>query len=141
MKSGSKIGRSLFIVGATPWVVMAGLRLSRLDRRIGFAALLEVLRRPAARPLPRWLARPRELNETTERLLRFLPPRRYGICLRRALLLLDLWSRCGLRPNVHLGFRADAPDFAGHAWLTAIDVDGATLQVSGPLDTVSALEL
>jgi hypothetical protein len=39
--------------------------------------------------------------------------------MKRSLLLLDLWSRCGLRPRLHLGLRGGGyPGRRGHAWLT-----------------------
>ena len=106
---------------------------------LGFADLLEELRN--VRPLPRWMAQPERFSEVVEAFLAYLPPRRYGPCLRRSLLLLDLWSRCGLEPTLHLGFAADVRRREGHAWLTALRSDGVELRVSGPLGTTTGFEL
>jgi hypothetical protein len=54
------------------------------------------------------------------RLLRWLPPRRMGPCLKRSLVLLHLWSGAGFAVRVHLGFQPVAGAAPlGHAWLTA----------------------
>jgi hypothetical protein len=53
-----------------------------------------------------------------ERLLPFLPPYGAGRCVKRSLFLLDLWSRAGLAPSLHLGLRAGAGNRGGHAWVT-----------------------
>src|SRR6185436_476137 len=66
------------------------------------------------------LAHPEWLLAALDRLLPLLPPRGYGRCLKRSLLLLDLWSRCGLRPRLHLAAptaRAGG-EREGHAWVT-----------------------
>ena len=48
-----------------------------------------------------------------------LPPWRMGRCLKRSLLLLALWSRCGLAVKLHLGFRpSSGGPLEGHAWIT-----------------------
>lgn len=141
MRAEEKLRRGGFALLATPLVVATGWRIARLDRRLGFESLLARLRAGSERPLPRWLARPEALAETVEKLLGVLPPRRYGVCLRRALVLFGLWSRCGLRPTLHLGFRLQAPERDGHAWLTARARDGSPLQVSGPLDFAPTFEV
>ena len=53
------------------------------------------------------------------RLMPLLPPWGWGPCLKRALLLLDPWTRCGVAPRLHLGVRTagEAPAQA-HAWLS-----------------------
>lgn len=76
----------------------------------------------ALRALPRFrgaLADPTSHLRVVNRLLPLLPPRRMGRCLKRSLLLLALWSRCGLEVALHLGFRpaSDGP-WEGHAWIT-----------------------
>lgn len=137
-----RIAKACFAAAAAAVVFAAGLRVARLERRLGFGALIEELKREQReRRLPRWLARPTWLAGTLERLLPLMPPRRCGLCLRRALVLLDLWTRCGLRPTLHLGFRLDSPERNGHAWVTATDPGGRRYQVSGPLDTQPAFEL
>lgn len=131
----------MFALVAAPLVVLAALRVSALSRRHGFGALIEALRRGRERPLAPWLARPEELAAVVERLLVALPPHDHGRCLRRALIVLELWSRCGLEPVLHLGFRIDSPSRAGHAWLTATTAHGAPLRLSGPLETRPLFEL
>jgi hypothetical protein len=135
------LAKTLFFLAAAPWVVAAAWRLARRDRAVGFGRLVEAQRQGGVRPLPSWLARPEWLAGTLERLLPLLPPRRYGPCLKRALVLLELWTRCGLAPTLHLGFDLRSPERHGHAWLTATAADGRRLQVSGPLATVPAFEL
>ena len=52
-------------------------------------------------------------------MLRFVPPWNLGPCLKRSLILLDLWSSCGREAVLRLGMRR-AVDGAwqGHAWLS-----------------------
>jgi hypothetical protein len=139
MSSRERLRILAFALVAGPTVVACAWRIASSARRLGFDALLAGLRARSAHPLPSWLARPERLAETVEKLLPVLPPRSYGLCLRRSLILLELWSRCGLK--LHLGFRLTSPDRAGHAWITATAKDGRRLQASGPLDTVPAFEL
>jgi hypothetical protein len=47
-----------------------------------------------------------------------LPPHGIGPCLKRSLLLLDLWSRCGLAPRLHVGVALSATGRRAHAWVT-----------------------
>jgi len=135
---GQRMRRYLFAFAALPSVVASGRRIAAADRASGFKGMLESLRAGGDRRLPRWLARPEELAYAVERVLPLLPPRRYGPCLRRSLVLLDLWKRCGLEPSLHLGFNLSSPDRRGHAWLTAETADGRRLEASGPLDTQPA---
>jgi hypothetical protein len=133
--------RAGFALRAAPLVFATGARVARLDREVSFGALVAELRRARERPLAPRLANPAWLAGTLERLLPAVPPYRYGPCLRRALILLELWTRCGLEPTLHLGFRLQAPERDGHAWLTARTSDGSPLQVSGPNGTEPAFEL
>lgn len=57
-----------------------------------------------------------------ERLLPLLPPWGAGRCVKRSLLQLDLWSRAGRRPHLHLGLLELGRGRAGHVWVTT---DGA----------------
>lgn len=96
--SPSLLGRAL----APAAVATAALRLARLERRCAIDELVRRLRegRPPVHPL----ADPRLYPPVVDRLLRWLPPhRRLGRCVKRSLLLLHLWSRCGLRPVFHYG--------------------------------------
>ncbi len=54
-----------------------------------------------------------------ERLLPVLPPWRTGRCVKRSLMLLDLWSRAGLTPRFHLGFLEAREGRTGHAWVSS----------------------
>lgn len=130
-----------FAVAATPLIFAVGWRIARSDRELGFGRLVEELRSNGRRPLPRWLTRPDWLAGTLERWIAVVPPRRFGPCLRRSLILLELWTRCGLRPTLHLGFRTGSEDRGGHAWISAVSADGRKYQASGPLDTVPLTEL
>ena len=110
---------------ASPWrylvgtaaVVAAAARVARREARLGFVELVEDLRE--RRPLPGVAADPALLAGIVRILLPVLPPWRTGACYRRSLLLLHLWSSCGLRPTLHLGIRS-LPEGGkeGHAWVT-----------------------
>lgn len=115
--------RVAFFALALPAVLRAAARLAWLDRRLPLDELVDRLRSAGPFVL-RPLARPDWLLATLDRVLPLLPPRRYGRCLKRSLLLLDLWSRCGLRPRLHLA-PPSTRDAAlttrrheGHAWVT-----------------------
>jgi len=113
------LARAGFFLLALPAVMRASLRVAWLQRRLPLDELAARLR-----STPRFalslLANPEWLLATLDRVLPLLPPRRYGRCLKRSLLLLDLWSRCGLPPRLHLAApiaRAAGPR-EGHAWVT-----------------------
>jgi transglutaminase superfamily protein len=125
------VRRAAFFLLALPLVVRASARCAWWERRLPLDALVDRLR--AVPPLD-WapLANPPWLLATLDRLSGLLPPWRYGRCLKRSLLLLDLWSRCGLCPRLHLGVRReDETRYQGHAWVTVDPSPGA--------DTVSTL--
>jgi hypothetical protein len=114
-----KVGRAAFFVLALPALLRASLRVASLARRLPLDELVARLR--AAPPFfVRALARPEWLLASIDRLLAVLPPYGYGRCLKRSLLLLDLWSRCGLRPRLHLAapVMRTAGRHEGHAWVT-----------------------
>jgi hypothetical protein len=114
---GSLPGRLLFACAALPAVLRAAARVARARRRLPLRALPERLRDvPPFRT--RWLARPADLDAVAGRLLPLLPPYGAGRCLKRSLLLLDLWSRCGLSPRLHVGVRRPGEGaLAAHAWV------------------------
>lgn len=114
----SRLARLAFFLAAAPAVVRSALRVGWLARRHGMVELPARLRAVAA-PLPAPLRCPAWLDGTAVRLLPLLPPYGHGRCLKRSLLLLDLWSRCGLEPRLHLGVRrpGESP-LEGHAWVT-----------------------
>jgi hypothetical protein len=99
-----------------PAVVAASIRAWWLYRRLPLdqacRALVEV------QPLPRLLRNPAGCLRLVNHLLRLLPPRGLRPCFKRSLLLLDLWSRCGLAPRFHLGVRRSLDRREGHAWVT-----------------------
>lgn len=99
-------------------MVASALRVAWLARRRRLVELPEALREVPA-PVLRF---PAYWDAVLVRLLPLLPPYRYGPCLKRSLILLDLWSRCGLRPRLHLGVRRPGEDpLQGHAWVTTGD--------------------
>ena len=57
-----------------------------------------------------------------ERLLPLFPPWGAGRCVKQSLLQLDLWSRAGRRPRLHLGLLEAGLGREGHVWVTT---DGA----------------
>jgi len=115
------LAKALFLVASAPLVVRSAVRVARLARRGDVRALPPALRRvPALRVAA--LRRPAWLDGAAVRLLPLLPPRGYGRCMKRSLLLLDLWSRCGLEPRLHLGVRRPGESaLEGHAWVTVGD--------------------
>lgn len=102
---------------ATLLAVATGRRLARDFGRQAFDDTVASLRR--GRPFSGRLADPLVHLRVVGRLTRWLPPRAMGPCLKRSLILLHLWSRCGLEPTLHLGFAGAAERWQGHAWLTA----------------------
>lgn len=116
------VAKILFFLVASPSVWRAAGRLRhRRDER--FDALAEQMRLVGGLHA-RWLRRPEWLAATAERWLPLLKPRKHGPCFVHSMLLLDLWSRCGLEPVLHLGTRSagegmdasEAREF--HAWVT-----------------------
>jgi hypothetical protein len=90
--------------------IRAALRVWWLEPRSSLPDLVAELRSSPRLPgLDPELAR-----GVLERLLLVLPPYHTGRCVKRSLILIELWSRCGLDPRLHLGFQARN----GHAWVT-----------------------
>jgi len=105
---------------AAGYLCVAASRLTTLARKLPFDEVLVRLRegRKFLGPLADPLVHARVVN----RLLPLLPPWRMGVCMKRSLLLLHLWSRCGLAPRLHLGFRPSTEGpWDGHAWLSTGD--------------------
>lgn len=113
------LARAGFFALALPAVMRASVRTAWLQSRLPLDELAVRLRSAPRFALP-LLARPDWLLASLDRLLPLLPPRGYGRCLKRSLLLLDLWSRCGLRPRLHLAapVARAAGRREGHAWVT-----------------------
>jgi|CXWL01.1.fsa_nt_gi hypothetical protein len=106
------------VLAALPYFLWAAARVTWLERRLELAVLTERLRRVRRFS---WVSAtlPGDLLALLDWLLPRLPDRSLGPCYRRSLVLLDLWSRCGLEPQLHLGAR---PTVGGgleaHAWVT-----------------------
>ena len=114
-------GRLLFACAALPAVVRAAARVGRERRRVALQDLPARLRDVPSFAAG-WLARPADLDAVARRLLPLLPPYGVGPCLKRSLLLLDLWSRCGLAPRLHVGVRRPGEGtLEAHAWITTGD--------------------
>lgn len=98
-------------------IVVASLRVLTLTRGLDMHETVRRLRR--GRSLPPNLRDPRLYGHAVGRISRLLPPWRMGGCLKRALILLHLWSRCGLTVRLHIGaIRRDRRTPRGHAWLS-----------------------
>ncbi|HXT19943.1 MAG TPA: lasso peptide biosynthesis protein [Thermoanaerobaculia bacterium] len=126
-----KLARAAFFVLALPAVVRAALRVTVLARRLPLDELVARLR--GAPPfVVRPLLRPEWLLASLDRLLHALPPYRYGRCLKRSLLLLDLWARCGLHPRLHLAapLARAGGRYEGHAWVTVEPANASLLGTS-----------
>ena len=112
-----------------PAVVTASIRTWWLYRRLPLdqacRALVEV------QPLPLPLRNPAGCLRLVNDLLRLLPPRGLRPCFKRSLLLLDLWSRCGLEPCLHLGVRRSVGLREGHAWITVAGRPDLSVSKSG----------
>jgi len=98
--------------------------------------LVERIRRVPV--LPENLRRPEVFQALVNRWYTWLPPMGLRSCLKRSYLLLDLWARCGLEPEFHLGVRTveGVPD--GHAWLTLEGFDGGENPEDGYHETFVA---
>ncbi len=110
-------GKAAFFLVAMPAVLRAALRLTWLNRRYDLEQLADQLRVVRLWG-PSYLANPGYLRGASERLLSWLPPRSFGACLKHSFLLLDLWSRCGLEPKIHIGTLKRDGQHHFHAWVT-----------------------
>jgi hypothetical protein len=101
-------------------VACAARRVRKLEPQLAFDELVQRLRSEAG-----WTARlatPQAQARAANRLLPHLGPRDMGICLKRSLVLVHLWSAHGLSPRLHLGLRLrDGAEPDGHAWLSVDD--------------------
>jgi hypothetical protein len=108
---------------ATVAAVLAAGRVARTTRALPLDRAVAALRR--GRPFTGALSDPDVHQRVVGVLLPALPPYRAGECLKRSLILLHLWSRCGLEARLHLGARPPASGaLDGHAWLTTAAGDG-----------------
>jgi len=112
-------------------IARAAVRVSLHQRRRSLPDLVSYLR-----STPRsGSGDPKLALAVLERLLPLLPPYGAGRCLKRSLFLLDLWSRAGLTPSLHLGLRGAAGDRGGHVWITTRE---GTFDTYRPPDVVEA---
>lgn len=118
------LSNALFFVTATPAIVRAAWRLRRLapGRRLD---QLAVDMRNVETSWGGYLADPNRLEASVDRWLacwhRCRPAATKGRCLQRSLMLLDLWTRCGLRPSLQLGTVKTPHQRHFHAWVTSPD--------------------
>lgn len=113
------LDKCAFFLLAAPAVLRAWWRSRRLASDRLDALAIDLRRVPNFRW--RYLADPQRLAACADRWLRWLARRRAakGVCLDRSLMLLDLWSRCGLRPDLRLGAVGAEERRHFHAWVTA----------------------
>lgn len=124
--TGDHLSRAAFFLLALPALLRASVRVATLERRLPLDALVGRLRRTRPFLLAPLRRRPEWLLASLDRVLALLPPRGYGRCLKRSLFLLDLWSRCGLAPRLHLGVRRDDQrEHEAHAWITVTPPPGS----------------
>jgi hypothetical protein len=118
----AKLRRAIFFLLALPALARAAWRVARLAPRLPLEELVERLRTTRSFALAPLRRRPDWLLASLDRVVMLLPPRTYGRCLKRSLYLLDLWSRCGLHPWLHLGVRrAGQESHEAHAWVTVAE--------------------
>lgn len=123
MTSGSraldKTRRLVVLTGWLPVIAWAIVRVHWLERRLDLAALADRLRDVPRFP---WVGPTLagDLLIALDWLLPKVPPRGLGYCYRRSLVLLDLWSRCGLAPRFHFGVRPLAGGVEAHAWVVTV---------------------
>jgi hypothetical protein len=98
----------LVAVAAAAWRVWRGYRRGGLD---------DLVSSLGRKQLAGTVGDPERLARLVEKLLWALPPYGAGPCLRRSLVLFDLWARCGLAPRLHLGVRAREGGVEAHAWI------------------------
>jgi hypothetical protein len=98
-------------------VLRAALRVGWLEPRTNLGELVSRLRDRRLQALG-W--DPKLASGVVERLLFVLPPYGAGRCVKRSLLLLELWSRAGLEPRLHVGIHANLAEgpSRGHFWVT-----------------------
>ena len=115
-----------FFLIALPAVLRAAWRLRRLASRRRLDQLVDELRR-VPRFRHRRLMDPQRLAACADRWVTlrsmtfgspWLGKSPQGPCYQRSLLLLDLWARCGLHPELQLGAVQHRQGRHLHAWVT-----------------------
>lgn len=105
---------------AVAGVVYSAVKLHRLEKTAAFDKTVEELR---SGPIRRGPWRPDIESLALSRLHHILPPFGMGRCLKRSLVLLDLWSARGIEAKLCLGSRqgSEGQTREGHAWLEVVD--------------------
>lgn len=111
--------RTVHVAVATAFVLRAAARVAWHEPRTNLPELAARLRtaRRARTGFDVALA-----HGVAERLLPILPPWGAGRCVKRSLIQLDLWTRAGHAPRLHLGLLVKPAPRAGHVW---VSTDGA----------------
>lgn len=124
---------------AVPAVLSASIKVARMEQKLPFDRLVESLR--SGRGMLDRLGSPRSQARVALRLVRVLPPWGMGPCLKRSLILLQLWTARGVEVRLHLGVRRlDQGRPEGHAWLSTEDPELNRLG-GAPSGAVEAIEL
>jgi hypothetical protein len=110
--------KGVFFLLALPSVIRAAWRVRRLEPGCCLPELVDRLRQVKPWRFA-FLNHPEYLEGSVGRLMALLPPGGRGPCMRRSLILLDLWSRCGLDLRFHLGMATGGDDRRFHAWVTS----------------------
>jgi hypothetical protein len=108
------LSRPVSVIGCLLAIARAAVRVSFHQKRRSLPELVSNLRSTSRTSF----CDPLLSLAVLERLLPLLPPYGAGRCVKRSLLLLDLWSRAGLAPSFHLGLLSAGGERFGHAWVT-----------------------
>ena len=112
------MNKGVFFLLALPLVIRAAWRVHRLEPGCCLPELVDRLRRVKPWRFS-FLNHPAYLEGMVGRLAALLPLRGLGPCMRRSLVLLDLWSRCGVDLRFHIGMATGGDDRRLHAWVTS----------------------
>jgi hypothetical protein len=120
-------------LGALAAILRAAIRVGYLEPRTSLPGLVTRLRDTNPERTSGLLAASLRIDPALslrllEAMLPILPPFGAGRCLKRSLLLLDLWSRAGLAPSFRLGVRRDGGTGGGHAWVETDRADFRTFR-------------
>lgn len=113
-------------------VLRAALRVAWLEPASDLDSLVERLRNV---PRSRLAFEVALADGIIERVLFLAPPWRAGRCVKRSLIQLDVWSRAGGAPRLHLGV-LDTSGRGGHVWVSNGDATPAVRD--GIVETWSA---
>jgi len=117
--------KGVFFLLAWPSVIRAAWRVRRLEPGSDLPELVDRLRRVKPWRFA-FLNNPAYLEASVGRLAVWLPLRGLGPCMKRSLVLLDLWSRCGVDLRFHLGMAQSKEERCLHAWVTGPQQSGGS---------------